>query len=361
MNNLTSSLRQITEEDHTRTCHICRAPQGSLCVCSLQVLRPAHPFDGRNFADSMLQHLGVHQSLSSKILFEHGKERRHVVMGSRMLMQGSIDPSFVQRISSWAVTQYMNSTSPDPRMSLPLVSYHVEALGDIFAVDENKLAIVHKPSEARVVNDESLLQSMIDNVIEQQEAVGTMGDVLTYELGEAFLPEVDAPWDGIDISGDGVSELQTLNSGYVFTVAAPTDEGLQEDWWAERCTSQTDQMAEESLTRVSPESDEGASIRTVSPQLTEIDSVAQNTGSSSATPETSGPDAKLIAKRLKAQQRRERNRLCAQRSNMRVKAMRDALKTDLQSSKDMVEALRSKEMALRQENLALRKSITEQT
>lgn len=70
-------------------------------------------------------------------------------------------------------------------------------------------------------------------------------------------------------------------------------------------------------------------------------------------------DATLVAKQLKAQRRRERNRACAQRSNQRAKASRDRLVTNLKGCKEQVEVLRAKEMELRKENLKLRKSVAE--
>lgn len=63
-------------------------------------------------------------------------------------------------------------------------------------------------------------------------------------------------------------------------------------------------------------------------------------------------------RKVKAEMRRERNRASAHRSNMKKKAINDALKAELQSAHERVEELRAREVGLRQENMRLRRMLS---
>lgn len=75
------------------------------------------------------------------------------------------------------------------------------------------------------------------------------------------------------------------------------------------------------------------------------------------TKEDGNADRKLEERRLKAARRREKNRLCAQRSNLRAKLAREKLIDDLKEGKEKVEQLRKIEMQLRRDNLIMKKQL----
>lgn len=78
----------------------------------------------------------------------------------------------------------------------------------------------------------------------------------------------------------------------------------------------------------------------------------------SAEPPTKPIDPDLMERRRKAQIRRERNRAAARRSNLKQKAVRDGLRVELQAVVERVEVLRVRELALRKENLELRRALS---
>lgn len=69
-------------------------------------------------------------------------------------------------------------------------------------------------------------------------------------------------------------------------------------------------------------------------------------------------DVELEERRRKARIRRERNRQAARKSNQKQKAVRDGLRVELRSVAQRVEVLREREIALRKENLLLRRALS---
>lgn len=91
-------------------------------------------------------------------------------------------------------------------------------------------------------------------------------------------------------------------------------------------------------------------------------SIKDGSGSASKRSEggavTDDKEAKLKARQKLLADRRERNRASAQRSNRKRKMAFESLQEELDNYRDRVNILRQKEMALRRENLELRKSMT---
>lgn len=63
-----------------------------------------------------------------------------------------------------------------------------------------------------------------------------------------------------------------------------------------------------------------------------------------------------LVRRIRLEERKERNRASARRSNLRNKLKLEGVRRELKTSKEKVNTLRSKWMALNEENLRLRKS-----
>lgn len=262
----------------------------------------------------------------------------------------------------------------------PLLSFHVRALGEIFTLPNNMVEFADKNASKKAkgvetdggTNDEEVLQYLIDDQLQRQDnqTASVMADV--EDLDDAL--DITQLGVGDSLGVEGLPDAPNVNAGYIFTLTssntapAPTDEG-HEDWWATRCE---EEIPLSSSTGPFLESEQDASTMVFKDRvLSEFGSSSISNSNASVrgealepkaaarTKEDMNSDEKLRAKRLKAQERREKNRLCAQRSNRRAKAIRDGLKTDLKMSKEKVEILRAKEMALRQVNLELRRAVTE--
>ena len=158
------------------------------------------------------------------------------------------------------------------------------------------------------------------------------------------------------------------------SAAAPAEEGLG-DWWAARCEARG-RPPERAPPLGEGELDASATVVGEGLLSPELGRSSESNASMSVFREGAQPVAarmesvvdaaaeaeaeeKLRARRLKARERREKNRLCAQRSNRRATAERDGLTAELRSQKEKLERLRAKEMALRQMILELRRSIAE--
>ncbi|CDF35160.1 unnamed protein product [Chondrus crispus] len=63
------------------------------------------------------------------------------------------------------------------------------------------------------------------------------------------------------------------------------------------------------------------------------------------------------AKKQTAEERKRRNRVAAQRSNMKRKLACDAIRVQLKPLREKVDELRKREGALREENLAMKKQV----
>ena len=385
---LLAALHFITSEHHTRACQVCPPLPASPCAClRAAAAPPAHPFDAPAFAPTMLPHLGLHFAASDKLLFARGRPRRHVVTGARMLVQGAVDPLFVHHVATWAATSYLAGARRDPRSGMtPIISSHVRKLGDLFTLSPSLLRRADRkpraPGDAHLhvddgLNDQRVLQYLLDDEFKRQHDAAEEDAAAVHSLDGALDLTLNHNADRT-AAPDAVPDVPPISSGYVYTVApsaaAPAEEGL-EDWWAARCEAR-----ERAPERAPPlgESELDASTTVVWEGLLspELGRSSESNASMSVFREEAPPVAarmesvvdaaaeaeaeeKLRARRLKARERREKNRLCAQRSNRRAKAERDGLKAELRSWREKLELLRAKEMALRQMNLELRRSFAE--
>lgn len=345
-----SAAHFIQQELQRRACPVCAAPPGADCTCPLSSANPLHPFDTAHFASSIAIHNGVFESLTSKRVYPiHGSDR-HCVLGTRSWFGTVSDHAFVRRVGDWALSGYLNLCRNDkPWKSLPI------------AMDGPLCQRAFTPPRF----DE-------DDPQDGRQNFG-VDDVL------ASLDFTD-----IDI---------TSASSTAPALISPNLQPLDDSWWAEACQRQAAYAMGQGLGQPPPPV---GSIDTASTQLVHTKNgthfVSANNWSSSsgvfsvskesdggvsrsgvvenkavsiekttpnASTEKAEMDAKLHAKQLKAQRRRERNRACAQRSNQRAKESRDRLVANLNGCKEQVEVLRARELELRKENLVLRKSVAD--
>ncbi|CDF32807.1 unnamed protein product, partial [Chondrus crispus] len=299
---------------------------------------------------------------------------------------GAVDPFFARHIAAWAATSYLGGTRRDPRSGMtPIISSHVRKLGDLFTLPPSLLRVADWKARAsgdpqlhvdEALNDQRVLQDLLDDEFKRQHdaaevdaaAVDNLDGALDLTLGHNA--DRTAP-------PDALPDLPPISSGYVYTVAAsaaaPAEEVL-EDWWFERC-----EAGDRPPERAAPLGESELDVSTIvgeellSPELLrssesntsvslfreEAEPVAARMEGAVDADAEAEAEEKLRTRRLKARERREKNRLCAQRSNRRAKAVRDGLKADLRSCREKLEVLRAKEMALRQMNLELRRSFAE--
>lgn len=295
------------------------------------------------------------------------------------------DPAFVKRISDWAFADYVSIRSnATPSRSLPIMREGVRSL-EAFQPPKIK-HIAHVEEDGVSKHDDQQLGASADiditltadnqdmrllpptiqpvedlwwaETCHQQATLAFQGGMLGSEAalggldGMSLTLGMDNDVNCIDLDIDSATLVlresdntrkSEVTKGGVDSLSESVNAGASLGKEAHAGGNQEDRLTDDKPrgeSELAQEGDDG-----------EVGDDKQEKGERPAV------DPALLAKQLKAKRRRERNRLCAQRSNMRAKAHRDALKANLKSCHEQVEVLRAKELVLRQENLKLRQSL----
>lgn len=317
------ALLVVNEDTQWRPCPYCRGPANVPCGCTPPTAKPAHPFDVGFFAGAMTRALGEYQGLSTKRSFWHGVQTREIALGSRFSFQAFVDPSVVLKLSSDAVTKLLFRLNEDPRQCVMLEA--------ISALRYSRL-----PASQR----QALLTNSGSNTPENITSSG-----------------------GVD--SDPIAETSCSSPSFQLlpSILSASDGGPEDEWWSTRCYRQSAYAMEGALVRPAPpDSRDGCLGQTVR----EGTNITTTEGTTPISMDRRGnsnacTDPKVAERRRRAAERRERNRAAARRSNLRTKAIRDGLLSELKTCHEKVEQLRAREVMLRQENLQLRQARTEQT
>lgn len=323
------ALLFLKDERQQRPCPVCRGPSEAPCGCALPKIRPAHPFDMGHFANAMTHSLGEYLGVSSKRSFWQGVEQRHIATGTRVSLQGFVDPSVVIKLSSVAVKKCMRGLAEDPLMSVMLNTPTGEAL-----------QVVGPPARS----DETDLMSTGTWTKEGSTCTSSAGLQCNVFAASSYLSPSEVICSSPAVGSDHV----------------------EEEWWTARCNTRcnryTADLMQDIVVRSVVDVDKDESSKETNRGNNGVTSIhvlpisADHDDNSNLV-----KDPKLIEKRRKAQERKARNRAAAHRSNLRTKAIRDGLLSELKFCREKVEQLRATELMLRQENLKLRKARTDQT
>eukprot|EP00177_Eucheuma_denticulatum_P005883 GFKZ01010716.1.p1 GENE.GFKZ01010716.1~~GFKZ01010716.1.p1 ORF type:complete len:637 (+),score=88.64 GFKZ01010716.1:37-1947(+) len=379
----------IQQDLQRRACPFCAAPPGTDCSCPITPVQaqPQHPFDHAHFANSMSVHNGVFESLTSKRLFPIQGSDRHCFLGTRTWMATVKDPAFVKRIADWAFADYVSIRSgATPSRSLPIMREGVRSLEAFQPPKIKQVAHVEADGDAQ---DET--QQIDDSADIDITLAGNNQAV--HLLAPATQPVEDLWWaetchrqatvayqggmlgsegalgglDGMSMTlgmGDDINCLEldansaTLVLGDLGNTKKPeAAKGVMES--SGESNSRGTCLGREALVGRSEDDRLPTGNHRGDRGVAQEGKDGEVGDDREERREGPAVNTALLAKQLKAKRRREKNRLCAQRSNMRAKAHRDALKINLKSCHEQVEVLRAKELALRQENLKLRQFLGE--
>lgn len=295
------------------------------------------------------------------------------------------DPAFIKRISDWAFADYVSiKSNATPARSLPIMREGVRSLEafqppkitHVAHVEEevNARSDAHQDGESDDIditlaaNNQAMhflpptIQPVEDlwwaETCHRQAAFAAQGGILASEAtvgdldGMSMALGMDADVNWLELDADSAT---LMLGGSNNTRKSEVGKGSTESC-SEGASGVPSSRREEHGGRMQSNGSTGEIPSEGSAVAKETrDGVVENDGQDNS--ERPAVDPALLAKQRKAQQRRERNRLCAQRSNMRAKAHRDTLKANLKSCNEQVEVLRAKELALRQENLKLRQAL----
>lgn len=356
-----------------------------------------HPFDNRHFSEAMLEHLGCYQSIASRKLYRDGNNVKNVVLGCYVSAEGVTDPSMVNRMRKWALKDSFTGILQHPRESLQLKSLSACQRERSFREQEHAVA-----------RDEIFGTPRSHDGMMEYCAVDTLTDPLANTKNESascldisqVLKQLDAT--AVFQRDHSSNESATRHEDCLDTVTkmwqecgkhTPTNEECHAQTWGAHSPKNVLTGANLKPTDwFNPNESDGAP-ETIFPSLSPNDMLpAAAIGSLSAndTPleisflspngncdncaaagktvpsaglrqglENNGlvnnVDQTHVINKLRADLRRERNRISAFRCNEKKRALRDSVQRQIKHNREKVTILRDKEGMLRYENLRLKK------
>ncbi|KAI0567625.1 Basic-leucine zipper [Gracilaria domingensis] len=327
-------VMQVTEEH--RKCPACLQFAGG-CYCAAPVVRPRHPFDYEAFRKCTMDSGGVFEGRTSMSLFGGGVKFRSGILGSRFVSRPKFDSELVDGLRRLAITKHIGGESP--RHS------------NIFADAARRLRSKQLRNRVNLCTETALHNSFLTDA-------GTVSHTVDRTI-EPFglnylLPSLR------DENGSFEGAETNLAPSLVNAVLGPSAD--LEAFGRTMNLSEEDVLGVQSvddITHIDSLISDNPTSRHTGELLDDKGQPAEKNTLSLARSNEEKPSADIQIKRLKAELRKERNRACAQRSNMRKKAMMDALKTDIRTIQEKAELLRSQEMLLRRQNIFLRKQVAD--
>ena len=315
VHNLIASIDQICAMYEYRDCPNCSLDRHA-CRCalsSLTIRKPRHPLDHDAFAANMASRLGSWTGTMSISSYEYGRFQHKSLVGSRTIYTGGVDLQLLLSMRSWALAELNGKESPLQTI-----------LGK--AEDENGKAIVET-----VAGDElQLVSTSFTQSVPPAQPV----QPVQYDVDPSlFLDE-----DETDPDFSPLNEFPALSE-------------ICEDPFLNSSICAT---SEEISSEVVESAARRARVHTLEPLI----DLSVQTGDS-AKEESSKVSSNDPVRELKAELRKQRNRMSAKRSNLKKKMQNEKLKSDLKQTKDKATFLRGKETSLRNENLLLRRLLAE--
>lgn len=342
-----------------RNCPYCGARSGISCMCyTLSLPPPANvSFDSQMFKNSMAYEADDYQGITNKVLFAKGRQVRHVKLGAYSSFRCVYDASSVARLSRWALTKYARVMKEDPRQSLLLSNF--ERDGSERSGNQLELQTGNDGNQGEVCFSKEVPAPLLDLLadVAMQNPLGlivTHGN-MNYGMELPYLSE------GKNAAAHD-DEIEDFPTGIVQGISTSKSDGDQNgnvEWWDRQWKDGAARAMEAFAKEVL-----STSVETSTPSLHAMEKTPsadkEQTVELGYAPSPSS-DAQRgvrdLVRQIRVEERRERNRESARRSNLRAKLKLEGMKKELQSSRDRVDELRSKWMELNDENLRLQKSV----
>lgn len=279
----------------------------------------------------MYEHATVSEGVTIKVLPSSTSKsrRKHMLLGSRVTLLGLFDPAVTQSLRSWSINQYVKGLREDPLQSRLMVGF---GFGDE-SMEENV--------EQRDATNQDVFSMLASSVLGSQR--------MDRQQGINSLPAKRR-------SGEANLDLTLLPEGGDESICK--EPGINDEWWEEKAGGQVSHVFEENTASLETQSEVQDNVTTIDMLHVQVhdDSTERGVEEKSETME-SEKDAALAEKQRKAELRREKNRAAARRSNLRRRELRDAVRQKLNVERARIPRLLNRELALRRENLELRRAI----
>lgn len=350
-----SALKMISTVVECKKCPHCGSPPSFFCNCKLDTDIPKHPLDFSVLRKNMSAFVGAYEGLARNTVFVGGKEVLSGNVGTVIQIDGGVDDDLITRLSCWAITDQLKGKKENP------VAFLMPASGDKDDEDADVIDMAIDGGDIMAQGSVGLLGStgsLLDPVTNISSSCSSGSGILISESLEDTGPnEAVQKSSAIAPSAENVSS----ETGPV----ALSDEALD---LVKKITGDADLRMDdldlggindqclESLSSEDNEVPNVAPLATCLEQQMPAKVVTSRTRSiaPSAPVEHTGEEEQDDKDR-RAQLRKQRNREAAQRSNMKRKIKNDTLKKSLKESHAKAAELRARELALREENLQLRK------
>lgn len=353
--NLQVALQSFSHTSQNRSCTACSGMPGASCTCYVPPLpAPAHPYDMQHVKASLFQDVGAHMGVTRKIVFASGVPIRHLALGAHSVVEYLFDPKSVQELTEWSLRKSARSRREDPLQSLSLMG-HREGTVSV-GERQTRLQVVRAAEQSGTVSPEP--GSLIDfrmgtNGRSPSDVVVTQGlEVSSLETSfQSFEQGTGDP--GTIIRQGTVHCTATRNSEEVEASVLGIEENKNDTTQVQKTIKQ----GIPSLHEVAPQPALARRQETITSCKTPtVASQAHNSLQADGQ-----QDVRLIMYKMKAEERKIRNRESAHRSNLKKKKKREEIRSELTDAQEKVNELREVEVTLRQENLRLRAAVEEET
>lgn len=330
-------LQLLISGQEYRDCPTCSSPP-QFCLCELRVTKAKHPYDMSAFHSNMGTRLGCFNGISRVAVYENKRVVFSGVQKSKIVNRAGVDLDLIESLRKWSLC----SVQPEdnPREDFLLLDRHTAdetgPQADTMDAEWSELLFGASTGRGNVGGCFDATRASFDND-EMTSALAFMEDVLqNTDDVQTGQPKESPPHEShITSQEDNRSAADTTVVGASHFATVHTSE-------TEFQLLGTDNQ----VGSVQPSKNGGSK-----------NSVGEAGTSSNGANSTNDNSDKELVKKLMAELRRERNRASAQRSNLRKKADQDAKKLEIKSNREKGVLLRSREKALREENVRLRKKL----
>lgn len=328
LSELLASFKFIINDNLDRPCLVCNAPSTSNCGCSLSSLPPCH------FGRAMHQMHGNFRGVSSKFYNPLAAvslpATPHIALGISHDYKQTIPIRLMQPLRWWA---FLKSTPFDPRDSVQFGYY-----GD-YTLDEHADGLRHDSSLAIDWREAENLEPDSRRVLSELLAV--------LSVPATERAEVDAQ------RREGLVLSAIHDEGAVEAVE------VVEENWLERRECEPPPRAATCMRNVAPTAVRAEWVDDA-PKESDVEALGESARGELELPtneKETEPDVETIIRRMKAEERKRRNRASAHRSNARKRAVKEALNKELCQERGRLCELRLKLKHLQEENARLRASL----
>ena len=305
IDNLTHGLTYLNVCEEIRPCPVCQLANETVCDCVLPFKRPIHPLDFRSEKVNMGLHTGRYQGTSKLKLYKDGNPFIFTNLNTRSIIKGSLDKLLISRLNKYAVEDRMSRLNVNP---FALMMPKTNAICQVDKYNETV-----DPIAELLGQDTSKTRYMENCDITLPETTILDRSAIMDTSTETALENVLIP-----VSQSGFNASAFLSAMTVF----PPNSVLSDK----------------------------SSVNLINKDINKNGEMCERT----TEEEEEEEKMVLTEKERKLEQRKQRNREAAAKSNIKRKERNEALRRDLKEVHQKALELRGIEKRLREENVRLR-------